>query len=169
MLQHAWRFAANQHSGQLYPSTGQPYIMHLGQVLLELVPALAGQPDLDDQLALCCAILHDTIEDAAATADELGRKFGPAVMHGVVALGLSKSGAPDMQQCLDRVRSQPREVWLVKLASRIANMCMPPGHWSRGTCLAYADEAQLVLHTLGEASPYLAERLRSRIAVWRKL
>lgn len=35
-----------------------------------------------------------------------------------------------MQDSLRRIKSQPREVWMVKMADRITNLQPPPGHWS---------------------------------------
>ena len=78
-LQSAWRFAAERHKNQKYPSTGLPYLVHLGAVCLELYPALAAAPERDAPLALACAILHDTVEDTGATPEELAQLFGESV------------------------------------------------------------------------------------------
>jgi (p)ppGpp synthase/HD superfamily hydrolase len=52
---------------------------------------------------------------------------------------------------------------MVKLADRICNLQPPPAHWSPERVAAYRTEAQLILETLGDASPHLAERLRGKI------
>ena len=59
LRQKAWKFAAAKHQGQLYPGGEHfPYIMHIGGVLLEIIPALAENGDLNADLAVCCALLQ---------------------------------------------------------------------------------------------------------------
>ena len=170
-LQTAWRFAAERHRNQQYPGTGLPYLLHLGAVCLELYPALAAAPERDAGLALACAILHDTVEDSGATPAELAALFGDAVAQGVAALSKNPAlrGAEAMKDSLSRIREQPPEVWMVKLADRCANLGQPPAHWDAAKRLRYAAEGESILETLGAASPLLAKRLRERIAVWQGL
>ncbi len=169
LRQTAWRFAAQKHQGQMYPGTDLPYLVHIGMVLLEVLPVLEKENDLDADLTVCCALLHDVVEDTGTTAQEVDAVFGPAVAAGVLALSKNASLAKEeaMRDSLARIRREPREVWLVKLADRIANLGTPPVHWDREKCLLYAAEAQTILDALGEASPLLADRLASRIAAWR--
>ena len=170
LLQKAWMFAAQRHQGQTYPATELPYLVHLGSVLLELGPALAVQPQLDSGLALCCAILHDTIEDTGTTRDEVERMFGQQVAEGVMALSKNPEIADKraaMTDSLRRIRQCPKEVWLVKLSDRTANLGTPPVHWNAAKRRAYAEEGDLILSELGEASPLLAARLGERIAAWK--
>ena len=168
-LRHtAWKFAAQKHHGQIYPGTELPYLLHIGMVLLALLPALEEEDGLDADLGVCCAILHDVIEDTGTAAEELEAVFGPSITAGVLALS-KKSSLPKaeaMRDSLIRIRREPREVWMVKLADRIANLGTPPVHWGREKCLSYAMEAQAILDSLGEASPLLALKLASRIAAW---
>jgi (p)ppGpp synthase/HD superfamily hydrolase len=166
--QEAWLFAARKHLGQSYPGTDLPYLVHIGAVLLNLVPALERAPLLDADLARCCAILHDTVEDTKTTHDEIEAQFGKRIAAGVAALTKDKQKGPRaMEDSLQRIQTQPREIWLVKLADRAANLGTPPAHWSREKCLAYAAEGETILNTLGTASAELAARLAERIAAWR--
>jgi (p)ppGpp synthase/HD superfamily hydrolase len=169
-LQTAWRFAAERHRDQQYPGTGLPYLMHLGSVCLELYPALAADSERDAVLALTCAILHDTVEDTGLTPDELAGLFGEAVAWGVAALSKNPDlhGAEGMCDSLKRIREQPPEVWMVKMADRCANLGQPPAHWNAGKRRSYADEGETILDTLGAASPLLAARLAERVRVWRQ-
>jgi hypothetical protein len=158
----AWLFAARAHRGQLYPGTALPYLTHIGMVLLNLTSALEREPSLDGTLAKCCAILHDTVEDTATTLAGIAALFGERVAEGVSALTKNKAlGAQAMDDSLVRIRVQPREVWLVKLADRIANLDTPPACWTAAKCRAYADEGETILKALGEASPLLAARLEA--------
>ena len=171
-IQRAWIYAAQKHLGQQYPSSGLPYLVHIGAVCLELFPALATAPKLDSGLSLCCAILHDTVEDTDTTLEDLAAKFGIAVAEGVGALTKQKSGLSKKAAAMDsltRIRQQPHEIWLVKLADRAANLGIPPTHWSLEKCHTYAVEGEAILRELGSASPVLAERLSHRIAVWKAM
>ena len=161
----AWRFAATAHGQQKLPGTDLPYNVHVGAVAMELMAACAVEPVAMPDLAIQCALLHDTLEDTATHPDELAARFGPAVLAGVQALSknpaLHKSTA--MQDSLARIRLQPREVWMVKLADRISNLGDPPDHWSADKVERYRREAMDILAALGEASPFLAARLAQRI------
>ncbi len=158
----ALRFAAERHRAQLVPGSQLPYIVHVVAVAAELIAALA--PDDDADLAVCAALLHDTIEDTGTTRDELVAAFGPRVADGVQALSKDKTAADAMADSLERIRTQPREIWMVKLADRITNLAPPPPTWSREKCAAYRDEATSIADALGAASAQLDARLRRRIA-----
>lgn len=137
---------------------------HVGLVAMEVIAALEVEPAGDPDLAVQCALLHDTIEDTAITYDDVVAAFGVAVADGVRALPkdprLPKAEA--MANSLRRIRDQPREVWLVKLADRITNLEAPPAYWSRDKRARYRDEAMDILAALGAASPYLARGAPAR-------
>lgn len=170
-IAQAWRFAAQRHNGQRYPGQEKlPYLMHIGDVCLALFPALLANTQLDATTALCCAILHDTVEDTATTVSELASLFGKTIATGVAALSKDKTlhGLDATRDSLKRIRQQPYEIWAVKLADRTANMRIPPSHWSREKCMSYAEEGQVILDALREASPVLALALQERITMWYK-
>ncbi|WKB51187.1 HD domain-containing protein [Eleftheria terrae] len=164
-LTHAWRFAAIAHQGQTVPGTELPYLLHLALVVSELQEALAAEPGLDRHLALCTAVLHDTLEDTPVTHAELQEHFGASIANAVLALTKDKALPKPrrMPDSLQRIRQQPREVWAVKLADRCANMSGPPSTWSSDKRLSYRDEALLIADELGPASGWLNARLRDRI------
>src|SRR5262249_11055628 len=113
-----------------------------------------------------CALLHDTVEDTGATLDEIRSRFGVAVAAGVAALTKDASLATKADQMADslrRIKQQPREIAVVKLADRITNMAPPPQHWTKDKCTAYRVEATLIADTLGYASSALDARLRARM------
>jgi len=167
----ALRFAAEAHRGQSLPgSDGLPYLVHLALVAMEVTAALRVEEVADPDLAVQVALLHDVIEDAGVSRDALAERFGAGVADGVQALskdpGLPEDAA--MADSLRRIRQQPREVWMVKLADRITNLAPPPRKWSTERRRAYGEEAGEVLAALGEASPSLADRLRARRAAYRR-
>ena len=162
----AWRFAAQAHEGQKEPVASLPYILHLGSVAMETLGALREAPVFDEELAVQCALLHDTLEDTATRYDDLATEFGEAVARGVRALSKDASlpKAAQMADSLTRIRAQPREVWLVKMADRVCNLRPPiPAHWSHTKAVGYRDEAVTIVDALGDASDFMARRLREKI------
>lgn len=161
----AFKYAAHAHHGQQVTGTELPYITHISLVSMEVMAALSRADGLDGDLAVQCALLHDVLEDTAVTFHELETEFGLPVAQGVLAL--TKNGLlPKEQQIpdsLERIRQQPREVWLVKLADRITNLAPPPAHWNNEKKKYYRQEAILIHNALRDASSYLAGRLSERI------
>ncbi len=162
----ALRFAAERHGEQRMPGTGWPYVVHLTAVAAEVMAALTREPFAAPDLAVQCALLHDTVEDTATTAAEVAARFGAAVAAGVVALSkdAAVAKADRLADSLRRIRQQPPEVWIVKLADRVVNLERPPAPWTGDKRRAYRAEAGEILAALAAASPFLADRLRGRIA-----
>lgn len=166
----AWQLASRLHDGQKYagPEKGEyvEYLNHIGGVLLELMNALQYEKDLDANLAIHCAILHDTVEDTSLTPEELEKQFGSAIAAGVVALTKNESlgsKKEQMEDSLHRILQQPKEVWMVKMADRIVNLQPPPFHWSSEKKERYRKEARMIYDHLKEGSAYLANRLLEKI------
>lgn len=157
-------FAATVHGDQKITGSGRPYVVHLVKVAAEVLNAWAESRDFDVELAVTCALLHDSMEDAGVTREQLAARFGEAVASGVQALTkdhqLEKSAR--MGDSLRRLQAQPRAVQVVKLADRITNLEPPPSTWSKEKRLAYREEARLIGEALGSAHPGLAARLEAR-------
>jgi len=163
----ALEFAARAHEKQLVPGTQLPYLVHLVSVAAEVLSA-ASVESFDVDLAVTCALLHDTLEDTEAAAAEVEAQFGPRVLAGVAALTKNSELPKDqaMADSLRRIVEQPPEVARVKLADRINNLKSPPAYWTRAKCTAYREEAKKIVETLGFASPYLSQRLRDKIEAY---
>jgi (p)ppGpp synthase/HD superfamily hydrolase len=162
-------FAVAAHGAQKVPGSDAPYVVHLVKVATEV--ACAADGSFDAEFALCTALLHDCIEDAAVSREDLGQRFGTRVADAVWALSKNPSlPKPErMADSLARIRLQPREAWLVKLADRITNLAQPPATWTTQKRQAYVEEAGVILQTLGPAHAGLAKRLSERIvnyAAW---
>jgi GTP pyrophosphokinase len=122
-MRQAFEFALRHHSGQKRDS-GEPYITHPVSVALILI-----EMNLD-QVALCTALLHDTVEDTGARIDEVRKLFGNEVAHCVD--GVTKLGKVKMYSVEERQAESVRKmllamvtdirVILVKLADRLHNM-----------------------------------------------
>ena len=160
-------FAAIAHGEQKTPKD-LPYIAHITCVAMEVINA-CEKSSLDEEktnLAISCALLHDVIEDANITYDELYMKFGEKVANGVEALTKDKTIASKQEQMKDsieRLLTQPYEVQMVKLADRIINLGIPPKHWDNDKIKKYQKEAGLILSCLGNSNIYLSKRLEEKI------
>jgi (p)ppGpp synthase/HD superfamily hydrolase len=157
----ALRFAVERHQGQVMPGSGFPYVTHLAMVAGEVCCAVARESVSDPDLTVQCALLHDTLEDTQTSFAEVEQAFGSAVAAGVLAL--TKNGdlpkAERMGDSLRRIREQPREVWMVKLADRITNLQPPPASWTAEKRRAYLEEAREIHSALAAASNVLGDRL----------
>ncbi|MCB1561960.1 MAG: bifunctional (p)ppGpp synthetase/guanosine-3',5'-bis(diphosphate) 3'-pyrophosphohydrolase [Alphaproteobacteria bacterium] len=119
----AYEYAKKMHEGQVRAS-GEPYYTHP----LEVAQILAGMKM--DTGTLITAILHDTLEDTAASYDDLKNKFGKDVadlVNGVSKLTRIESQTVEGKQAenfrkLLLAMSEDIRVLLVKLADRLHNM-----------------------------------------------
>ncbi len=174
-IQEAWQLATKMHHGQKYggPDDGEhvEYMNHIGSVAFEVLAATMIESDLDRNLAIHCAILHDIVEDSDLSPEELVTRFGKSIADGVLALTKSKKIEGKQEKMLDslqRIKQQPREVWAVKMADRICNLYAPPFYWDNAKKLTYLEEARLIHRELQEGSKYLADRLASKIAAYQR-
>lgn len=162
----AWNFACDVHHKQLVPSSDLPYIKHVANVMMEAMGAMVNGKNVDDpNLLIEAALLHDTIEDTPTTHQELEKIFGRDIANGVLALSKDPSLPKEeqMSDSIQRIKKEPKEIWMVKLADRISNLQKPPAHWDKFKIRRYRDEAQLILDELGDADTYLYDRLSAKI------
>ncbi|MFN6463458.1 MAG: HD domain-containing protein [Nostoc sp. DedVER02] len=160
----AFKKAAYAHQGQKMPGSEIPYLMHLNFVSMEVIAALSVETH-DGNLAIQCAILHDTIEDTDTTFEDIKTEFGESVANGVLALTKDENLAKHLQMAdsLQRIKKQPQEIWMVKLADRITNLQAPPHYWNRDKIVRYREEGIQIYEALQDASPFLASRLAKLI------
>ena len=165
LYQRAVRFAAERHASQTVPGTELPYLLHVTQVAAEVMRGLAVEPVAAPDLAVACALLHDTVEDTATTMAELTAAFGADVGRGVAALSKDPqlAKADQLDDSLRRIRAGPREVWAVKLADRITNLQRPPPRWSAAKRRQYQAEARRIHAALADGHGALAARLAACI------
>ncbi len=174
-IKKAWELATKAHEGQTYGGANKGekivYINHIGSVFMEVVSALPYHPEMNGELALLCAILHDTIEDTKITYDTILREFGKEVADGVSALSKNENLPTKKEQMLDslaRIKRQAKEIWMVKLADRISNLSQPPFYWDDFKKEKYRNEAKLIYDELKDGSAVLSERLLFKIEDYRK-
>jgi guanosine-3',5'-bis(diphosphate) 3'-pyrophosphohydrolase len=163
----AHEFARACHRGQTYGSPIKSqrisYIVHIEGVFAEVEQILAqpDQPPLDRDLALTCALLHDTLEDSDATPELIAAEFGQAVANGVLALTKDKNlkKFEQMPESLGRIRLQSPEIAIVKIADRICSLAHPPHFWSRAKIASYQEEAVEIHAALAAKNPIAGRRL----------
>lgn len=165
----AYRFAAEKHKGQLFPGTEWSYVVHLSMVSMEIIASLNYSPDVNGDLAVQAAILHDTIEDTDTTYEELRSKFSQKIANGVLSLTKDKSIEKQgrMIDSLKRIKMQSKEIWMVKLADRITNLQPPPECWNNEKREKYFLQSQVIYDELKGASEYLSERLKEKIQTYK--
>jgi (p)ppGpp synthase/HD superfamily hydrolase len=165
----AYRFAAEAHLGQTVPGSDLPYVAHVTLVSMEVIAALEVESGRDGNLVVQCALLHDVIEDTAVTYEGLLSTFGEPVARGVLALSKDKTLDRSLQirDSLARIQQQPREIWMVKMADRIANLEPPPHYWTKAKITQYRQEAIEIHDALHPASDALAARLLDKIERYR--
>ncbi|MBR4992027.1 MAG: bifunctional (p)ppGpp synthetase/guanosine-3',5'-bis(diphosphate) 3'-pyrophosphohydrolase [Clostridia bacterium] len=122
----AYAYAFKHHEGQLRKS-GEPYIMHPVAVAVNI-----AQMDLDAE-SIMAGLLHDTIEDTAASYAEVAKEFGEAVavlVDGVTKLTQMEhtSYSTKEEQQVEDLRkmfvamAKDIRVVMIKLADRLHNM-----------------------------------------------
>ncbi len=123
LIEKAYVFSAKAHEGQLRLS-GEPYLSHPLEVAYALAQMGLGP------VTVSAGLLHDTVEDSAATLDDLEEYFGDEVtdvVNGVTKIGELTFGDRQTQQA-ENIRkmilsmSHDIRVLLVKLADRVHNM-----------------------------------------------
>ncbi|MFN8416751.1 MAG: HD domain-containing protein [Cytophagaceae bacterium] len=167
LYQRTILFATAKHleKNQTIPGTELPYVVHLSNVAMEILLAAPHSTDFNIDLAVQVALLHDTLEDTSTTFHELETTFGKEVADGVAALTKDDSLAKElkMQDSLSRIKQQPKEIQVVKLADRITNLQKPPAHWSPSKIAEYKKEAEVIVEQLKGSNAYLENRLCDKI------
>ena len=168
IYQQTIKYAATKHQEvkQHLPGTKLPYVIHLSDVAMEILIASQHTENFNTKLAVQAALLHDVVEDTNTTLEELRIIYGEDVTNGVLALTknmLLPTKEEQMSDSLNRIKNQPHEVWVVKLADRITNLQKPPSHWDTQKMINYRAEALTILDALGAGNEYLAARLEAKI------
>ena len=122
MINLAMRFARICHAGQKRKYTGEDYIEHPIAVM-ELLRKYA--PEATEEMQ-CAALLHDVVEDTAATHDDIHHFFGGKVQLYVYYL-TDKSRPSDGNRATrkkidrDHIAEGPRQSQIIKLCDLIDN------------------------------------------------
>ena len=165
IYQDTIKFVANAHNAQTLPGTDLPYLIHLTNVAMEVLAIINTEKELDKELLVKCALLHDIIEDTEFTYENIKEKFGEKVAKGVLVL-TKDSKIENKNQLLDsleRIKKQPKEIWIIKMADRIVNLHEPPSYWTNEKRIAYKKDAEMIYDMLKDANRKIASRLKQKI------
>lgn len=164
----ACAFAAEKHRNQRRKDIdASPYINHP----IALANILASEGGVTDQVVLCAAVLHDTIEDTETTEQELLNLFGDKITSVVMEVTDDKSLEKHIRK-ENQIEHAPllsSEAKLVKLADKICNLrdilVSPPSDWSTERKREYFDWAARVVDGVRGIDPTLEaifDELRGR-------
>jgi len=169
-IQNVWQLVSKLHDGQKYGGVSEgervEYINHIGSVVFEVLNATRLTENMNSDLAVKCAMLHDIIEDTTFDYEKVNDLFGSQVASGVLALTKNDQITDSLEKMLDslnRIKQQPIEVWAVKMADRISNLYEPPYYWNDEKKLKYIEEAEIIHNELKDGNEYLARRLKIKI------
>jgi len=158
LILKAIRFSAEKHIDQRRKDTkSSPYINHPIQVA-ETLWSLGDVRDMD---LLVAAILHDTIEDTATTAEEIRTGFGEEVLALVLEVTDDKSLPKQVRKQLqiEHAPHKSHRAKLLKLSDKINNVRdiiqSPPSDWSLERKREYLLWTEKVVAGLRGANPKL--------------
>lgn len=147
----AARFAAEKHAAQRRKgAAAEPYINHL----LEVAELAAGAIPPPDTNVIVAALLHDVIEDASVTKEELADAFGPEVASLVAEVTDDKTLRTSERKRLQVVNAPHKSpgAQVIKLADKISNLrailSSPPVDWTLERKREYFDWAKQVVDAL---------------------
>ena len=124
LIRQAYEFARDQHGAQLRKD-GSPFVTHP----LAVAQIVAEELHLDSE-SIEAALLHDTIEDTAATHEQLAKLFSPTIadlVEGVSKLTRVHYTSKEEEQ-MENLRkmlmamSKDIRVILIKISDRLHNM-----------------------------------------------
>ncbi len=144
----AARFAAEKHAGQVRKGAKrEPYINHL----IEVAGLLAEDAKTLDVPLIVAGLLHDTIEDAGVTREEIAARFGGDVASLVMEVTDDKSLPKQVRKDL-QVETAPKKsprAQRLKAADKISNLRSlrdsPPADWTPERRREYAAWARRVI------------------------
>ncbi|ULB08630.1 HD domain-containing protein [Cereibacter azotoformans] len=146
-LLEACAFAARLHAGARQKGhAAHPYINHPIDVALRV----ARSPAADEVLVLA-ALLHDTVEKAGATQEQIEALFGPEVARLVAEVtDPPEEDARGLSPSAQRLR-------LADKASNLAALTSSgPGEWDPEALAAYLSRADRVAQACRATDPVLA-------------
>lgn len=171
LILRAASFAAEQHRNQRRKGAGKrPYINHP----LEVAERLAEVAEVTDAEILAAALLHDTVEDTTATAQDIQREFGDRVAALVAEVTDDKSleKAERKRQQIVHAAHLSQDAGLIKISDKTSNVLDlvrdPPPDWPHERLVAYLDWSEAVIAGLTDPHPALLEHFHAAIAAGRR-
>ena len=144
-----------------------PFSAHFVNVMLNAINFIEGE-NVDRTLIIQLALLHDSIEDVGLKYEDLESRFGKTVADGVLALSRDENISYEKQipDCVERIKLQPKEVAIVKMADRLFNIRARALSWTKEKQDRYKVEAQFICDELGYCSQNLKQALQQAIDIY---
>lgn len=139
LWQKAASFAARHHAGQQRKDGVTPYVAHPVRVALTVQLIF----ECHDAVAVCTALLHDTIEDTLADYDDIRVEFGGLIAECVACVTKDKRLPDELREpaFYEQISSGPWQARLVKLADAYDNVSDATDDAMRRRAAAKAREA----------------------------
>ena len=150
LILRASAFASAYHGGQYRKGNNAlPYVTHP----LEVSRILSEEGGIDDVEVLAAAILHDTIEDTAASREDISERFGERVCNIVLELTDDKRLEKQERKRMQVINAPGKSpgAAAVKLADKIANVrdiTNSPPDWSEERKAGYIAWSTEVVNAL---------------------
>ncbi len=118
MIEKAAAFAAKAHEGVFRKGTRIPYITHP----IEAAVIVSGFTEDEEMIA--AALLHDVVEDAGVTREQLEADFGSRVAHLVAdeSEDKTKSWFERKQNTVRRMSGASRDIKILMLGDKLSNI-----------------------------------------------
>lgn len=160
LILRAIKFSADKHRHQRRKGEeALPYVNHP----IDVAESLWSVGGVRDVKIIAAAILHDTIEDTEATADEIEQLFGPEVLALVKEVSDDKSlpKAQRKQLQIEHAAHKSAAAKQIKLADKMSNVrditSTPPSDWSLERKSEYLDWADKIVAGLRGANRKLED------------
>lgn len=118
MIREAAAFAAEAHKGALRKGSSIPYMTHPAETAV-IVATMT-----EDEEVIAAALLHDVIEDAGVTQEEIKEKFGARVACLVAAESedKSKSWIERKGATIESLKMASRDSKILALGDKLSNL-----------------------------------------------
>lgn len=118
MIKEAAEFAEKAHSGTFRKGSAIPYITH------PLETAVIASMMSDDEELIAAALLHDTMEDAGVSYEELKKRFGLHVADLVAeeTEDKTKSWLERKSRTIAHLHTARPEIKILTLADKLSNL-----------------------------------------------
>lgn len=118
MVEKAVAFATRCHAGTYRKGTRIPYIVH------PLETAVITSMMTKEEDMICAALLHDVVEDAGVTKEQLSKEFGIHVAQLVMdeTEDKTKSWKERKRNTLNHLKLASREGKILVLADKLSNL-----------------------------------------------
>jgi GTP diphosphokinase / guanosine-3',5'-bis(diphosphate) 3'-diphosphatase len=160
----AMLFAREVHKAQQRKYTGNPYADHLAEVCGIAMSVGWNITTVHPDKFMATCWLHDAVEDAGVTLDEIEARFGLTVAIGVSGLSDVETGNRAERKAASRERLLKCAGWIqtIKVADLISNTSSIVMHDPK-FAVTYLEEKRLLLDVMTKADPRLVAIARGQV------